>query len=113
MYEKVTTELRFCIGCMYFFINDKLFLSEKINQKEDYERTLISYLKYGGVLRFNNICVKTKFFSEGGMGVDRHETNELSIASLAQMYPDYVRIWRRKNGMAEIRLIKFVKKLEK
>ena len=104
MYDKTTTDLRFCIGCLHWYINDKIPLSEQIQQKDDYERTLISYLKYNGVLRYNMICVKTKFFSDGGMGVDRHELNEKNVDTLSQMYPDYVRVWRRKNGTAEVRL---------
>lgn len=104
MYDKVTTDLRFCIGCMYWFINDKILLSKKIQQKEDYERTLISYLKYNGVLRYNMICIKTKFHNVGGLGVDRTELNEADVNMLTQLYCEYVRIWRRKNGTAEVRL---------
>lgn len=104
MYNNMTTDLRFCIGCLYWFINDKIYLCEKVQQKEDYERTLISYLKYTGVLRYNMICVKTKFHSKGGMGIDRHELNEEGVNILSQLYPNYIRIWRRKNGTAEVRL---------
>jgi hypothetical protein len=104
MHDKVSTDLRFCIGCLYWFINDKILLSGQVNQKEDYERTLISYLKYGGVLRYNMICVKTKFFSEGGMGVDRYQLNKAGVVALCKLYPNYVRVWRRKNGTAEVRI---------
>ena len=106
MNDNMTTDLRFCIGCLYWFINDKIPLCEKIQQKDDYERTLISYLNYGGVLRYNMICVKTKFHSEGGMGTDRHDINEEGVNMLIQMYPLYFRSWRRKNGMLEVRLLK-------
>ena len=104
MYDTMTTDLRFCIGCLCWFINDKIPLSEQVNQKDDYERTLISYLKYNGVLRYNMICVKTKFFSNGGLGIDRTELNEADVVVLSQLYCEYVRIWRRKNGTAEVRL---------
>ena len=104
MYDKTTTDLRFCIGCLHWYINDKIPLYEQIQQKDDYERTLISYLKYNGVLRYNMICVKTKFFSEGGLGIDRTKLNEADVIALSQMYPDYISIWRRKNGTAEVRL---------
>jgi ATP-dependent Clp protease ATP-binding subunit ClpA len=104
MDDKITTDLRFCIGCMYWFINDKISFSEQVKQKEDFERTLISYLKYNGVLRYNMICVKTKFFSNGGLGVDRTELNEADVVALSQLYPNYISIWRRKNGTAEVRL---------
>tara|TARA_R110000868_G_scaffold307390_3_gene568889 strand:- start:502 stop:1248 length:747 start_codon:yes stop_codon:yes gene_type:complete len=104
MYNTMTTDLRFCIGCLNWFINDKISLCEKVIQKDDYERTLISYLKYNGVLRYNMICVKTKFHNVGGLGVDRTELNEADVDMLTQLYCEYVRIWRRKNGTAEVRL---------
>jgi hypothetical protein len=112
MYDKISTDLRFCIGCMCLFINDKLFLSEKVIQKDDYERTLISYNKYGGVLRYNNICVKTKFYSVGGAGngLERNMTNENDTTMLCSMYPTQLKMWRRKNGTAEL---KFVKRIQK
>ena len=112
MCDKITTDLRFCIGCMCLFINDKIPLSECIIQKEDYERTLISYNKYGGVLRYNNICVKTKFYSVGGAGngIERNMTNENDTAMICSMYPTQLKMWRRKNGTAEV---KFVKRIQK
>jgi hypothetical protein len=112
MYDKISTDLRFCIGCMCLFINDKLFLSEKVIQKDDYERTLISYNKYSGVLRYNNICVKTKFYSTGGAGngLERNMTNENDTTMLYSMYQTQLKMWRRKNGTAEV---KFVKRIQK
>lgn len=110
MHDKITTDLRFCVGCMYLFINDKIYLSECVIQKEDYERTLISYNKYGGVLRYNNICVKTKFYSAGGLGEDRTDLNEKNTATLISMYPTQLKMWRRKNGTAELQFVKQQKK---
>lgn len=103
MHDTISTDLRFCVGCMYLFINDKMPLSECVIQKEDYERTLISYNKYCGVLRYNNICVKTKFYSVGGLGEDRTDLNEKNTATLVSMYPTQLKIWRRKNGTAELK----------
>ena len=110
MHDKITADLRFCIGCLYLFINDKIYLSECVIQKEDFERTLISYNKYGGVLRYNNICVKTKFYNVGGLEKDRTDLNEKNTATLISMYPTQLKCWRRKNGTAEI---KFVKSMQK
>jgi hypothetical protein len=50
------------------------------------------------------ICVKTRFHSKGGLGIDRYKSNEEDVNILYQLYPNYIRIWRRKNGTAEVRL---------
>jgi hypothetical protein len=111
MHDKITTDLRFCIGCMYLFINDKLVLSTDIIQKEDYERTLISYNNYGGVLRYNNICVKTKFYAMGGLGENRTALNEAGVITLLTMYPTQLKMWRRKKcGTAEVKFVSLCKK---
>jgi hypothetical protein len=111
MHDKITTDLRFCIGCMYAFINDKIPLSEQICQKDDYERTLISYNKYGGVLRYGNICVKTKFHNVGGLGENRTALNESDVSILLAMYSTQLKMWRRKKcGTAELRFVSLCKK---
>jgi hypothetical protein len=106
MHDKITTDLRFCIGCMYLFINDKISLSEQICQKDDYERTLVSYNKYGGVLRYGNICVKTKFHNVGGLGENRTALNETDVSILLTMYPSQLKMsCRKKCGTAELRFV--------
>jgi hypothetical protein len=109
MKQKVTTDLKFILGTMYGFINrhdTKLKPSLQCREKEDVELSLLYYLKDGGVLRFNQITVKTKFHSEGGLGEksERFKDNQDSAEYLAKKYPDLVTIFHRKNGMAEIRM---------
>jgi len=64
------------------------------------------YLKDGGVVRYNNITIKTKFHAEGGLGKTegRFEANKEAAAYLEKTYPDLVSIFKRKNGMSEVRL---------
>ena len=102
-----TDGLKFIIGVLRGFINRKsrqLQPSVKAEGKEDYEQSILYYRMDGGVIRFNQITVKTKFNAKGGLGEDRFEMNRLAAEYLKRQYPDVVTITHRKNGMTEIRL---------
>lgn len=109
MKPTVTTGLKFIIGVMRGFINRKssdLEPSEKSEGKEDYEQSILYYLKDGGVLRFNDVSLKTKFNSKGGLGEEkeRFEINRKAAEYLKKTYPDIITIFHRKNGMTEVKL---------
>lgn len=61
--------LYYCIGSCYWTINDKSHeIDVKLEDKEDYERSLKSYIKYGHIIRLNNITAKTGYYTtQGGM----------------------------------------------
>jgi len=104
----MTTDLRFIVGAMYGYINrhsDDLIIER--DEKEDVQRTILYYIKDGGVIRFNRIGFKTKYYgSVGGMGNfrSRLEPMKQSAIWLSEKYPDYGRIKVRKNGMWEFPL---------
>jgi len=103
-----TTRLEFCVGSCWGHINDKEFILS-IDNKEDFERTLLSYNKYGGVVRFNHISPITKYYKEeGGMNDNRtYEDDFKSCEFLCNKYPTLVKMTRtRKSGMPMIRVIK-------
>ena len=105
MNNTVSKNLSFIIGALHGYIvrHDKsLNLTTQV--KEDYEQSILYYLKDGGVIRFNNVTIKTKFLAPGGVGKDRFARNKKSAKYLQKKYPSLVTIFHRKNGMAEIRL---------
>ena len=107
MKNKITTGLKFIIGALYGFIVRKTTeLEPSINAegKEDYEQSILYYKKDGGVLRYNNVTIKTKFLAKGGLGQDRFEMNKKSAEYLKKTYNELVTIYNRKNGMTEIKL---------
>ena len=113
MYNRVTKDMRFIIGAFYGYINrhdNKLYPNVKSESKEDYHQTILFYLKDGGVIRFNNIALKTKPNSKGGLGNKRFDQNEKAANFLSKKYPKIVTKKRRKNGTAEIILNKTIKK---
>jgi hypothetical protein len=109
MRKGITVDLRFIIGTLYGFINRKsndIMPSLNITEKEDYEITILYYIKDGGVMRFNNYTIKTKKHTIGGLGItkDRFEANIIATSYLQKTYPNFVKPFIRKNGMYEIRL---------
>lgn len=102
MNNTVSKELSFIIGALHgYIVRDTPDLIAEV--KEDYEQSILHYLKDGGVIRFNNITIKTKFLAPGGVGKDRFQANKKSAKYLQKKYPKLVTIFHRKNGMAEIR----------
>ena len=109
MYNEITFDLRFIIGVTFGFIarhDKKLRMSKKSETKEDYEQTILYYLKDGGVIRFNNITTKTKFNAPGGLGTDRFERNKNAAEYLTKKYPEIVTRKDRSNGTPEVKLTK-------
>lgn len=109
MYKDITTDLRFLIGVTFGFItrhDRKLKVSIRAETKEDYEQTILYYLRDGGVVRFNAITAKTKFNAPGGLGTDRYERNLAAAKYLTAKYPDIVSRNDRKDGTPEVRLAK-------
>ena len=106
---KISTDLRFLIGGLHGYIVRKgkdLNPSSKAEGKEDYEQSILYYLKDGGVLRFNRITIKTKFLAPGGLGGEgkRFQINKTAAEYLKKRYPNLVTIFHRKNGMTEIKI---------
>lgn len=104
--DKITHNLKFCIGVIYGFINKKLMIPEEVSGKDDYLTTIWFYDNYGGVIRYNWIYAKTKYYAKGGIGSkkDRHDANEIAATYICEKYPEYAKPFRRKDGTAEIRL---------
>jgi hypothetical protein len=61
----------FCVGVFHISKNDKSIILK--NRIEDLEHTLISYKKYGNVIRCCDILFKTKFYGKGGLDTSRRE----------------------------------------
>jgi hypothetical protein len=107
-----TMDLRFCVGTFWGCINDhSRDLMLNIEEKEDFERTLLYYKRDKGVLRFNTICADTKYYKEkGGLqsrGVDRKETSKSSCTYLIATFPEYCKLYTsKKSGIYEVRLKK-------
>ena len=107
-----SSDLRFCVGAFWGCINEHSNdLMINIEEKEDFERTLLYYKRDKGVLRFNTICADTRYYKEkGGLqsrGLDRKETSKLSCTYLIATFPEFCKLYTsKKSGIYEVRLKK-------
>jgi hypothetical protein len=108
MKETFSTDLKFIIGSCYGFINKRLYQS--ISEKDDYERSILFYLRDKKVLRYNYITIKTKYYkNNGGLQTfkNRFEEQLEAVKILLLRYPELVKRKKSfKSGFPEIRLIK-------
>ena len=105
--KEMSTNLKFCIGQCFGFINKRYHLNETYCKvKQDYLFTLMNYENFGGVVRFNHVGMKSKMFTKGGIGdkKSRWDDNEIAARYIADVYQDLATIVRGGTGYAEIRL---------
>ncbi len=105
--KEMSTNLKFCIGQCFGFINKRYHLNETYCKvKQDYLFTLLNYENWGGVVRFNHVGMKTKMFQKGGIGdkKSRWDDNEVACSYLKENFGDLCTIMRGGTGYGEIRL---------
>jgi len=108
MRDEIHLGLTYCMGGCMGFINDKS-LKVSVNDKEDYERSIQYFKKYGSVIRFNNVCCGTKGYTGSGgiQSFDRsYEVILEACNSLLVKYPQEVQglNLNKKSGKPEIYL---------
>ena len=111
-----STNLKFIIGVCHMYINrheEDLYPSEECEVKEDYEQSIKFYLKDKGIIRFNDICFKTKYNEPGGVGVDRFDRMKKAQEYLCKTYPFICKAKFRKDGTPEVNLSGFPGPLKK
>lgn len=92
-----TTDLKYIVGAMYGIKNKRNIVLSTIDSIEDKERTILYYLKERQTLRFNHICIKTKYFGKGGLEAsDRLQKHSRACEDLVRQYPMYCRLKEKK-----------------
>lgn len=92
----ISTNLQYCCGSLWGCINpgiEELKLTQSTNDKEDYERSILYYLKDKKVIRMNNFCclLSTKKV------IYRPSTDLDGIYKLKKLYPTFITIIPHKN----------------
>ena len=109
--DKYTKDLRYVIGFCYGVFN-KRDLKVSIDHGEDYERTMLYFMRDNKVVRFNNITAHTKCYAKnsGGMNIGDERNNEYifnSINYLQNTYPDLCKLrFSKTRQTAELKLKK-------
>ena len=100
-----TNDLRYMLGCLRFrFIRKDIIL--ETNYAEDFEGCILHYIRDGAILKNNWIAPKTKNYQDGGCASDGRniETEKADKEFLANKYPEYCKLFERKNGHWDLRL---------
>lgn len=108
MNNKISTNLKYIVGCFYgqIITRDKN-LSVSLEDKEDFERTILYFHKYKKVVRLNMLAPKTNYYDEdGGMQVTRTEDRvTVSALTLIKRYPQYCSLnTKKKSKHTELKL---------
>lgn len=104
MKRRITYNLKYIIGSCWGYINNKKMLVS-LADKEDVERTLLYYIRDGGVVRFEYISPITNYYTQAG-GMMEKRTKERILESsnfLIDKYPEYCKLYF-KNDNAEVKL---------
>lgn len=109
MKRKVRNDLRYIVGALWGIINPGLsVLKITLDDKEDYERSILMYEADKGVVRFEYYCPITKYYKEpGGMqsGGRTKERIDDSARNLVERFPKLASLnLAKKSGNTEIRL---------
>jgi hypothetical protein len=90
----ITTKLTYIVGCFYGYYNDREANVLHVENKEDYERSIRYFKKYGGNIRFDNITLKTNYYvGHGGLNnPERWYDADLCAKKLTTLYPEYCKI---------------------
>jgi hypothetical protein len=111
-----TLNPRFCVGTFWGIINShKEHYKITFEEKEDMERSIQMAVYDGGVLRYNHITLKTRYYKTAG-GMQTHISYEdrikNSFESSKKLYERFANICSlvtsKKNGMCEIRFKKTI-----
>ena len=101
---KLSTTLKFIVGQFFIMRNQKLMLNVRSESKEDYLNSILYYLNDGGVIRRNDLCVKSSKHARGGLGnlkTKRLQLNVRASGFLIEAFPEFV---SHKKKIGEIRL---------
>lgn len=110
--KNVSTNLKYICGAFFGLLIDreKPALKTTFDHYEDFCFTCQHFLRDGGVLRFNDIALKTKYFNPNG-GItgwyggkeERAKAQEKDAQRFIELYPEMAKIITKKYG-ADLRL---------
>lgn len=107
MTDTVSHNFKFIIGSAFGFINNPEIV-RTISEKDDYDFTVLNFIKDKIVIRYNYISIKTYYYkTKGGLQQqsNRLEEQEKAVSYLLDKYPKYFgRKRNSKTGYPELRI---------
>jgi hypothetical protein len=114
MEKKISENLRYCPGAFILFYNQKI--ERNIDLLEDYEFTLLNYLKYDKVIRFNHYCIDANCYTLPGgiqaLGLRNKNSKESACGRFVNLYKNYCKVVLKADGWHDIRFINDISKKE-
>jgi len=103
--EHYTYDLRYMLG-LFRLRRIKKDIILETNYAEDMENCLLHFKRDGMILKNNWLCGKTKNYADGGCCADGRnlETEKKDKEYLHKKFPQYTRLFTRKNGHTDLRL---------
>lgn len=102
--DSTTTHLSFILGALFVCRNHHSIQLMGPCLTDDYERSILYFIKYGEVCRYRGAGVQTKYAgTSGGSREDFIERKRQSVLSLIQRFPGYCS-YRNKKGEPDILL---------
>ena len=110
-----TKKLSLICGGFFGVINNREDMKLELSNKEDYERSMKFFKKYGGSLKYLNIGLDTVIYKNKGgyqsIPESRLENEKIACEYLINKYPEYIKYKSAKTGFPEI-VLKCPKHLE-
>ena len=102
---KYTTDLRYMLGILRIRRVCK-DVKVETNYAEDMENCILHYIRDGKLLKCNHLAGITQNYSKGGCDGDGRnvESEKIDKQFLADKYPEYCKIFQRKNGKWDCRI---------
>jgi hypothetical protein len=116
MKDTITDNLKYVCGAFYgeIFDREKYMILSDVGHGEDFQKTMECFIRDNGVVRYNGIAIKTKYFGEGGINEsyggleNRQIAMERNVKYLKERYGSMCRIKIKDYGY-DIRLNPYFK----
>ena len=101
--DDTTEHLSFIVGAFFVARNHKDLRPQGLSETEDYERTMLYFLRYGCVYRYRGAGIKTKYLGTSGGQGGGLERKIQAVQFLLETYPALCR-FRDKKGNPDLLL---------
>ena len=100
MHERTTTHLAHILGSFFILRNHRSLLCNTA-EKEDFERSILYFIRYGAVLRYQGAGIATKYTGNPGglQQPGRTERMRTEMSYLLTVYPPYLKTLIKPKGL--------------
>ena len=100
--DSITEHLSFILGAFFVCRNHHSILLEGPCETDDYERSILYFLRYGSIHRYRGAGIQTKYQgTSGGSREKFQERKRAAVLGLIARFPEYCS-YRNKNGESDI-----------